>query len=295
MGNIKENSRQPKEEKIKCHRILWLIGMFLMLSAYTYGQSPKRIITLSSAITETVFALGLGSNIVAADVTSVSPAQAKALPKVSRNRSVSAEGIASYRPQLVLAPEGDLSRETIIHLKSVGIKVVPIKQEYTVKGSLAFIRQIATAIGLKEKGELVAKRTEKEIADALRMIKADKGSLPKVLFIYARGTGTMSVAGKGSSIDAIIGLAGGRNAIQEFNEFKPYSTEAMVKANPDVILLFDFGLTSLGGKEEMLTMPGVEFTNAGKNKKIITMDGPLLINFSVRLPQAVTELNRKLR
>ncbi|MBT2560148.1 ABC transporter substrate-binding protein [Pedobacter sp. ISL-68] len=269
--------------------------MFLMLSAYTYGQSPKRIITLSSAITETVFALGLGSNIVAADVTSVSPAQAKALPKVSRNRSVSAEGIASYRPQLVLAPEGDLSRETIIHLKSVGIKVVPIKQEYTVKGSLAFIRQIATAIGLKEKGELVAKRTEKEIADALRMIKADKGSLPKVLFIYARGTGTMSVAGKGSSIDAIIGLAGGRNAIQEFNEFKPYSTEAMVKANPDVILLFDFGLTSLGGKEEMLTMPGVEFTNAGKNKKIITMDGPLLINFSVRLPQAVTELNRKLR
>ena len=91
-----------------------------------------------------------------------------------------------------------------------------------------------------------------------------------------------------------IHLAGGKNAIQDFSDFKPYTTEALVKANPDVILLFDFGLSSLGGKDAVLRMPGVSYTNAGKNKKIIEMDGPLLINFSTRLPEAIKELNARI-
>ena len=58
--------------------------------------------------------------------------------------------------------------------------------------------------------------------------------------------------------------------------------------NPDVILMFDFGLSSLGGTEAVLKMPGVAQTNAGKNKRIVQMDGELLINFSVRLDQAIS-------
>lgn len=104
----------------------------------------------------------------------------------------------------------------------------------------------------------------------------------------------MSVAGKGSSLDAIISLAGGRNAVQEFNDFKPYITESLVKANPDVILLFDFGLSSLGGTSAVLKMPGMALTNAGKNKRIVQMDGQLLINFSVRLADAIRSLNKLL-
>lgn len=268
--------------------------LFLLVSVRASSQ-PKRIISLSSALSETVYMLGLGGNIVAVDVTSVSPEKIKSLPKVSRNRSVSAEGIISYRPDVVLVPAGDLSRETMVQLKSVGIRVVPIKQEYSAEGALVFIRQVAAALGVKEKGELLAKQTREKINTAVKKVSDNKRKIPKVLFIYARGAGTMSVAGKGSHIDAIIRLAGGKNAIQEFNEFKPYTTEALVKANPDLILMFDFGLSSLGGKEEMLGMPGMALTNAGKNKKIVTMNGPLLVNFSTRLPQAIEELNQQFR
>lgn len=104
----------------------------------------------------------------------------------------------------------------------------------------------------------------------------------------------MSVAGKGSSLDAMITLAGAKNAVQEFADFKPYTTEALVKANPDVILLFDFGLSSLGGKEAVLKMPGMRLTEAGKNKRILEMSPTLLVNFSTRLPEAVLELNKEL-
>jgi len=259
----------------------------------SYAAVPKRIITLSAALSETTDALGLGKNIVAVDVTTTYPVFLTKLPKVSNNRSVSAEALIAFAPDLVLAPEGSVSKEIQYQLKSAGIRFVSIKQEYSVNGALKFIRQVAEALQLAPKGELLARQTELKIKQALAGIKS--GSKPaKVLFIYARGTGVMMVAGKKSSLDAVISLSGGKNAINEFEDFKPYTTEALVKANPDVILMFDFGLTSLGGVNGILKMPGVAQTSAGKNKRIVQMDPALLTNFSVRLDQAITALNGKL-
>ena len=266
----------------------------LLLCAFTLRAAPSRIITLSGALTETVDALGLGKHIVATDVTSTYPAYIKKLPKVSRNRALSAEGILAFRPDLVLAPAGDISPETQQQLKALGIRLVSIRQQYSSRGAVNFIKEVASTLGLAQKGALLAQQEERNIAAALASVRSKTIEAPKVLFIYARGTGTMSVAGKGSSLDAIIKLAGAKNAIQEFSDFKPYTTEALVKANPDVILMFDFGMSSLGGKEAILKMPGMKLTNAGKNQRIVEMDGQLLTNFSVRLDQAIKELHQHL-
>jgi iron complex transport system substrate-binding protein len=92
----------------------------------------------------------------------------------------------------------------------------------------------------------------------------------------------------------MIQLAGAQNAVNEFAGFKQLSSESLVAANPDVILLFDSGLQSLGGADDLLKVPGVAETNAGRNKKFIAMDGQFLSGFGLRLPQAVGELNKKL-
>lgn len=265
--------------------ITWCLGV--------YAVVPKRIITLGAALSETTDALGLGKNIVAVDVTTTYPVFLNKLPKVSNNRSVSAEALIAFAPDLVLAPEGTVSKEIQYQLKSAGIRFVSIKQEYSVNGALKFIREVAAALEVTAKGEILAKQTELKVKQSLARIKTT-GKPAKVLFIYARGTGVMMVAGKKSSLDALINLSGGKNAIQEFEDFKPYTTEALVKANPDVILMFDFGLTSLGGLNGILKLPGVGQTTAGKNKRIVQMDPALLSNFSVRLDQAITALNEKL-
>lgn len=257
-----------------------------------YAATPKRIITLGAALTETVDALGLGERIVAVDVTSIYPAYAAKLPRVSQNRVLSAEGILSFSPDLVLAPEGDISRAIEFQLKSAGIKIITIKQEYSAKGAYLFIRTVAAALDVKPKGEALVKKLEAELVQAFATVKKNPKH-PKVLFVYARGTGTMMVAGKDTNMDAIITLAGGKNAAQGFKQYKPYTTEAMVNSNPDVILMFDFGYKSLGGINSILKMPGVGLTGAGKNKRIVQMDGELLIGFSVRLTQAIKELNSK--
>jgi len=270
---------------------LWIAVILSFVPVFLHAQ---RIVTLSSAHTETVDALGLGQNIVAVDVTSEYPDYAKKLPRVSANRTVSAEGILSFRPDMVIAAASDIPLTIQHQLKAAGVKLVLTHQEYTVKGTVQFIRQIAGGLGVSAKGEELAAKTVKATKYAVDHVKQQSTKHPGVLFIYARGAGVMSVAGKGSSIDAIIRLAGGHNVIKEFNDFKPYSTEALVKADPDIILMFDFGLSSLGGRKSVLNMPGVSLTRAGKQQKVIALDPHLLINFSVRLPQAILTLNKAL-
>lgn len=277
--------------KIKICKNQLFVSLLLFCSLLVYSQ-PKRIITLGGAITETVVDLGFEKQIVAVDVTSEHSENIKKLPKVSKNRSVSAEGLMAFRPDLIIAPHGDVPYGVIQSLKGAGIKFIAIKQEYSVKGAIQFIREVGVALEVKEKGNKLALETEQKINKALQTVKLNKKK-PKVLFIYARGTGTMTVAGKGSNMDAMITLAGGRNAIQEFNRYKTYSTEALVNANPDVLFLFDFGMESLGGSSGLLKMPGVAYTNAGKNKRIAAMDGPLMINFSTRLDQAILALHKE--
>lgn len=266
-----------------------LLGFF----SFSSTAQPK-IVTLSSAHTETVDALGLGKNIIGTDVTSEYPAYAKKLPKISRNRSISAEGILSLRPTVVVGDVRHIPLTVQRQLKAAGIKLVLTNQEFSANGMVKFIKQIASGLGIPAQGQQLAAKCAADVNKALQIVKQNSKKNPGVLFIYARGAGLMSVAGKGSSIDAIIKLAGGHNVIKEFNDFKPYSTEALVKANPDVILMFDFGLSSLGGKKSVLAMPGVSLTKAGRQQKIITLDPHLLINFSTRLPQAILALNKAL-
>ena len=288
-----------KEESVTIFRKNWVLTLLLYTAficfALESAAKPARIISLSSALTETVDAFGYGNKIVAADVTSTYPAYVNKIPKVSKNRSVSLEALISFKPDLILAPEGMLSPALQTQLKALKIKYTIVEQEYSVRGASDFIKKVGVALDEVQKGIALAKKMEANVAKALQIVKANTKKSPKVIFIYARGAGTMSVAGKGSSLDAIIKLAGGRNPIQEFSDFKPYTTEALIKANPDVILMFDFGVSSLGGKEAVLKMPGMDLINAGKNKKIVSMDGNLLINFSTRLDQAILELNQQLK
>ncbi len=277
-------------------RIFIIIGILTM-----FGVPPahstvnaQRIVTLGAAITETTAALGFGAHIVATDVTSEYPAFIKSLPKVSRNRNLSVEGLMQFKPSLVLAPEGDIPAAVLAQLKKAKVTVINIRQEFSVKGAEKFILAVAISLNAKKEGIELLRQMQQQLNAVTTEVAGNKQKPVKVLFIYARGAGNMTVAGKGSNMDAIIHLAGGVNAVKEFTEFKPYSTEALIAANPDVLLFFDFGAKSLGGLSSILNMPGVKLTNAGKAKRIVEVDGPLMINFAARLPDAINELHHKL-
>jgi iron complex transport system substrate-binding protein len=245
-----------------------------------------KIVSLNGAVTEIVSALGHEKEIVGVDVTSTYPESLKATAKdLGHVRSISIEAIMALKPTLILATDKDMSPELLEKLKNSGVKTEVFAQEFTADGSKKLIADVAKA--LNNDG---AKALQDKIDADLKNVKPIAAA-PKVLFIYARGANMMMVAGTSTPVERMIALAGGKNAVTDFEDFKPLTPEALIKGNPDVILLFDSGIGSLGGPQGVLKIPGVDKTNAGKNKKVIAMDGALLSGFGPRVGEGAVKLN----
>ena len=251
-------------------------------------KSDNKIVSISGGITEIVAALGHENEIVATDVTSTYPESLKATAEnLGHVRSMTIEPIMAVNPNLILASDKDINPDLLGKIKASGIKTELFKQEFTVDGTKKLIADVAKAIGNTDYQKL----NDKIDADLKQIQPIAKK--PKVLFIYARGN-MMMVSGKNTPMAALINLAGGENAINDFEDFKPLTPEAVVKANPDVLFFFTTGLQGSGGNEGALKMPGVSQTNAGKNKRIIAMDGGLVSSFGPRLGEAAVSLNKLL-
>lgn len=245
-----------------------------------------KIVSLNGAVTEIVAALGHEKDIVGVDVTSTFPESVKTTAKdLGHVRTISIESIIALKPTVILATEKDLSPELAEKIKGAGIEAHIFKQEFTPEGSKKLIGEVAGVLKHAD-FKALADKIDTDLAKVQPIAKA-----PKVLFIYARGAGTLMVAGTNTPIEKTIALAGGQNAITEFEDFKPLTPESLIKGNPDVILLFTSGLESLGGVDGLLKIQGIDKTNAGKNKKIIAMDGALLSGFGPRVGEAATQLN----
>jgi len=258
------------------------------------GQSEKsapeqKVVSLNGTLTEIIYALHSEKQLVAVDVTSTYPEKATGLPNLGHIRTVTAESILGVKPTHVLAFEDEMNPALKAQLQKTGVEVVTFKREFTVESTRKTIRSVAAWLQKKDEAAKLIEQLDQELKAA-----AKPATAPKVLFVYARGTGTMMVSGTGTQMDAMIKLAGGQNAVSGFADFKPLTAEAVVAANPDVILMFDSGLASLQQAGGLLSVPGVSATTAGKNKAVITMDGQFLSGFGPRTGKAVQELSHKL-
>ncbi|PWK79144.1 iron complex transport system substrate-binding protein [Mucilaginibacter oryzae] len=272
-----------------------LLSFIVVMISYVpqaMAHTSPKIVSVNGTISEILAGIGMESNIIGTDITSNYPASLKSKPKVGHNRNLSSEGILALQPDIVTGLSTELKPELVSQLKSAGIKLVLFTQTYSADGTRKLIKEVASAFGKPSKAELLIKKLDGDLAAAA---KINKGSKPKVLFIYARGTGTMMVAGEGTQMQQIIQMAGGANAVTGFSDFKPLTPEALVAANPDVILLFSSGMDSLGGAAGLMNVQGVAQTNAGKNKRFVTMDGELVSSFGPRLGLAVSELAQKIK
>lgn len=252
------------------------------------------IVSLNGTTSEILVELGFEDNLVGVDVSSTYPASLQDIPKVGHSRQIAAEGVLALGPDIVIGVSNDVKPELADQIRSAGVRLLLFDHEFSPEGAKNLIRSIADSLGRAERGAEIVRTLEADLAVADSLI-AQIQDKPKVLFIYARGAGTMMVAGRDTQLEKVITLAGGENAVNDFTDFKPLTAEALVAANPDVILLFDSGLSSLGGIEGLLEVQGVKETNAGRNRKVVEMDGQFLTGFSPRLGKAMSELARKIR
>lgn len=274
----------------------WLLALALLVAGCSRAtakteEGRARIVAVGSAVTETLYALGDGAEVVAVDTSSLFPEAATKLPQIGYQRTISVEGVLAQKPTLVIGSAEAGPPAAIEQLRAAGVRVETLPNEPTVAGARARIAKIAALVH-RDPAHVLA-TFDAEVARA-KSAAAGAKARPKVLAIYARGTNAMQVFGTNTATASMLELAGADNAVTEFEGSRPLTAEALVKAAPDVILVPTRGLGSLGGAEGLLKVPGVAETPAGKNRRIVEVDDLLLLGFGPRTGQAAIELYEKL-
>lgn len=277
----------------------WFCCALLLLCALAACVSREiperatRIVSIGGSVTEIVYALGAQDRLVGVDTSSLYPEEARRLPQVGYLRQLSAEGVLSLRPTLVLATNDAGPPTALAQIRSAGVPLKIIPSEHSVEGIKAKIRAVAQALGLEARGEELVQQFARDMGEA-RALVAQARTRPRVIAIVARGPNAINVAGTHTAIDEMIKLAGGINAVSGLEGYRSLTPEAAVAAAPDVILVTSRGLESIGGVEALLRTPGLALTPAGQHRRVVALDDLLLLGFGPRTGQAVRELCLKL-
>ncbi|HCT76917.1 MAG TPA: hypothetical protein DGT23_10070 [Micromonosporaceae bacterium] len=266
--------------------------------AATSPQAPssavvQRIVPLNGDLAEIVWALGLGDQVVGVDTSALYPAEAAAKqPKIGYQRQLAAEGILSLKPTLVIGTAEAGRPEVIEQIKQAGVKVEILAVPSTVDEVPDRIKKVATTLGVAAKGEQLATQAKKDIHAAK---KAAATSSTRVAFLYVRGQTTAMISGKGTRAAAMIAATGLTDAgVQAGIEgYKPITPEALAATKPDVLVLLDAGLQSVGGVDGLLKLPGVAQTPAGTSRKIVSLEDSYLLNLGPRTGAALKDLIAK--
>jgi iron complex transport system substrate-binding protein len=263
-------------------------------SAEAADAAAPRILSLGGDITEILYGLGQSDKIIAVDTTSQFPTNAlKEKKSVGYLRALSAEGVLSVNPTLIIASEDAGPPEVVKALKSSGVRYVDIDDKPTAEGVPDKVRRIGSVVGADEAAKALAAKIETEfasLADDRKRIEARK----KVLFILAVQNGRATVGGAGTAADSILQLAGADNAAAGVTGYKPVSDEQLTEFTPDAVVVMNRGDGDHHGAGQVLALPGLSQTVAAKTKNLIEMDGLYLLGFGPRAPSAARDLMKAL-
>ena len=251
----------------------------------------SRIVSIGTATSETIYALGAGDKIVGVDnsVGEYIP-PAATLPKVGARTTLSAEGILSLKPTLVILNADSGPPQIVEQLRNAGVTVLTLTPDYTVETVKAKVSTIAKALGLDSKATEINNSIDNEMSQVAKLLEKKK-STPKVMFV-GRGPNmpNATMSGSGTTIDQMIKLAGCANPFTDFSGFREMTDEAVVAAQPDIILITQKSFERSGGVEGVLKFPGVALTPAGKNKAIVPVSDMYFQGFGPGVGKAVLEI-----
>ncbi|MEU6045411.1 heme/hemin ABC transporter substrate-binding protein [Streptomyces griseus] len=260
--------------------------------------STDRIVPLTGSLSEIVFTLGFGEQVVARDITATFE-QAEKLPVVTRAHDVSAESVLSLKPTIVLADTTTGPSEAIDQIRDAGIPLLVVEPAKGLDDVGRRIDTVAEALGVPSAGTELKERTEKRIADVQKSIPdhAD-GKKPRVAFLYLRGSASVYLLGGAESgASSLLEAAGAVDAGKESGlskDFTAITSEALAKAAPDAILLMTKGFESVGGMDGLVKIPGIAETPAGMDRRVVTVDDGVLLNYGPRTDRVLTEIVEQL-
>lgn len=253
----------------------------------------RRIVSLGGAVTEAVYALGAESMLVATDTTSLYPDAAARTPKVGYLRQISAEGVLSLKPDVVICAGEAGPAMVLEQLRAAGVQVDMVPATHDWAEVLAKLRMAGRATGKQAAAEALAKQLQQQWESTQAEV-ARARMRPRALFILAH-SGTPMVAGTGTAAHALLQMAGAHNVVQQFSGYRSLTAEAMAAVAPQVLVTTTQGLETMGGEQSFWKRPELALTPAYAKRSMVAMEASHLMGFGPRHPSAVRQLHAQMQ
>lgn len=267
----------------------------LAASPRAFAADPppgERVVCVSKQINEFIYDIGAESHVVARDLTSIYPPAILKLPNVGYHRALSAEGIVSMRPSVLLTDGNVGPNEVLDRVRSVGVPVVTMDPGDTLDGAESLMLKLGDYFGRRAQAEQIVAQWKDGMAEALAAAKKwEAAPRPKVLMIHFGqiGNSYLGLAPKGPA-EQILEWAGGRNALSGEGRMVHLTPEIIAASAPDVIIATDVGFDRYGSVEKFAQMPGVSLTPAGKTLRIYRIFETEIMYFGPRTPASIAKI-----
>ena len=276
------------------------IVLLISFSLFSCGRFSKkeldtkkdiRIVSVSKHLTEMLFALGKGHNIVACDLTSSYPDSAKLLPTVGYHRALNPEGIVSMKPDIIIHSNDIGPASVLPQLVKLQLNIKAFNGANTLDSAKLLLTDLGKFFGAEKQADSL-----NALLDAdMKLVAVEQAKIkdtPTVMIIhYGQANNVYFVmSGRKGPGDKMIVSAIGKTANYDAKGAKQISAEAIAKANPDIIIATDYGFDKMGSAEKFKSVPGVSLTNAAKNNKIYRFEEHDLVYFGPRSGQNILKL-----
>jgi iron complex transport system substrate-binding protein len=255
---------------------------------------------LAGSIAATIVGLGYGDLLVGRDISTSFPGS-EDLPMVtSGGHTINAEAVLALRPSLVNTDGTIGPRDVLEQLREAGVTVVFVENEPSFAGAAQLARDVAAALGVAEGGDRLADAISAEVAAKAAEIAAIAPAAPedrvRMLFLYLRGgSGIYYLFGEESGADELIRALSGVDVAGEigWDGMRPMTDEALIAADPDLVLVMTDGLASAGGVDGLLaSKPALALTTAGQNRRFVDMADGVVLGFGPRSAAVLDALAR---
>lgn len=257
-------------------------------------ELPQRWVSAGGALSEWVCALGGESKLVGVDTTSQHPPSLKALPSIGYQRQLSAEGVLSLRPQILVGTEEMGPPPVLAQIRDAGVRVELFSAQPDVATLQSNLRQLGKLLGAED-------RVEQSLAtyqEALEQQKIQVTSAqlthpsPGVLLVLGHAGSKPLIAGKDTVADWLLQRAGGHN-LATHSGYKPFSNESLVSLDPDVLVFADRALSGDAAHAALFKEnPILAMTRAARADRVIELDPTLLVGgLGPRLPESLKKLS----
>ncbi|MCC7241649.1 MAG: ABC transporter substrate-binding protein [Acidobacteria bacterium] len=266
-----------------------------------FGSQPattqsERIVCIAQVYAEMIYALGAQDRLVAVDYSSTFPPEIKELPTVGYHRALSAEGILSMRPTVVLH-DGNIGPPQVIEqLEQLNVPMKTFEaQPDSVEGTKQLLREMGAYFHKEARAEELCVTLDREMAAALEQATQYQDH-PRVAVIhFGRASNIYMVVGAGGRGDGaaagrMVEWAGGRMAIDRPGMQRMASPEVIAQANPEIILMTEYGYDRLGSNEQVAMLPGVAQTDAARNGRIYRVPEHELMYFGPQTGENIGKL-----